>query len=82
MPTLIHFGMVNSNSPQQNAGVLIGEINTGGWDANMKINQGHGALFGFFNLVYLQYNVNIDNFEMLDGVINDQDFKPMVGGNL
>lgn len=82
MPTLIAFGMINTNTPQQNAGVLVGEINSGGWDANAKINQGHGPLFGFFNIVMMQFSANIDNLEVLDGVIFDQDFKPMAGGNL
>ena len=82
MPTLINFGMINTNTPQQNAGVFVGEINFGGWDANMKSNYGHGALFGFFNVIVMQFSANVDNLETFDGIINDQDFKPLVGGNL
>lgn len=82
MPTFISFGAINSNSPQQNAGVFIGEINCGGWDANQKQNQGHGALYGFYNVIVNQICVTYDNFELLDGVINDQDFKPITASNV
>lgn len=82
MPVFVRFGMIHSNAPQQNAGVFIGEINCGGWDANQKQNQGHGAIFGFFNVCMYQWNAALDNMELLDGVMFDQDFKPMIGGNL
>lgn len=82
MPAIISFGMININSPQQNAGVFIGEINIGGWDANMKINSGHAALFGFYNVAYLQYNLTFDNLEFMDALINDQDFKPSISSNI
>ncbi|WP_067625828.1 hypothetical protein [Alicyclobacillus acidiphilus] len=82
MPSFICFGAINSNSPQQNGGVFIGEINCGGWDANQKQNQGHGALYGLYNVVINQLSITYDNFEMMDGVINDQDFKSMIAGNM
>lgn len=82
MPSVILIGAVNSNTPQQNTGMFIGEYNFGGWDANMKLNQGHGGLYGFFNVIPLQLNLNLDNMEMIDGVINDQDIKPVASANL
>ncbi|WP_258112250.1 hypothetical protein [Alicyclobacillus sp. SP_1] len=82
MPTVICIGAVNVNSPQQNCGVFIGEINCGGWDANEKQNLGHGALYGFFNTVLYQQSYVWDNMEIFDSWINDQDFKPMMGVNV
>lgn len=82
MPSIIICGVLNSNTPQQNAGAFIGEYNIGGWDANIKLNQGHGGLFGFFNVIPMQLNLNVDNLEGIDGAINDQDIKPLGGANL
>ncbi len=81
MPCFISFGAVNSNTPQQNAGVFIGEITCGGWDANQKQNLGHGALYGFFNVTTNIWSFTFDNFEMMDGLIADQDYKPSLGTN-
>lgn len=81
MPCFITFGAVNSNTPQQNAGVFIGEINCGGWDANQKQNLGHGALYGFFNVTTNIWSAAFDGNEWLDGLILDQDFKPLIGSN-
>ena len=82
MPSVILVGAFNSNTPQQNAGTFVGEYNFGGWDANMKLSQGHGGLFGFFNVYPLQLNINFDNLEVIDGMMNDMDLKPMIGGNV
>ncbi|MFB5188876.1 hypothetical protein [Alicyclobacillus fastidiosus] len=82
MASVICFGAININSPQQNAGVFVGEVNCGGWDANEKVNQGHGALFGFFNVILNQQTYVTDSFEMIDGMINDQDFKPIASMNI
>jgi len=79
LPSLIILGMVNQNTPQENAGTFIGEGNIGGWDANMKINQGHGGFYGVGNVTPLWANINVDNLEAVDGVINDQDVKPTFG---
>lgn len=76
MPTAITFLTINSNSPQQNAGVFIGEVNITGWDANTKSNYGHGSIYGFFNVLVAISNLNFDGLELIDGVINDQDLKP------
>ncbi len=82
MPNLIVFGVINSNTPQQNAGVFVGEFNSSGWDANAKQNYGHGSVYGLFNTFIGQWNLNIDSFESVDGMIIDQDFKPLLGGNM
>lgn len=82
MAAIIVIGALNTNSPQQNAGAFIGEYNFAGWDANMKLGQGHGGTFGFFNWYPLQFNLNFDNFEGIDGAMNDADLKPMAGTNL
>lgn len=82
MPNMICIGAININCPQQNAGVFIGEINCGGWDANQKQNQGFGALNGLFNFVCFQSAYLYDNFELIDGLMNDADFKPLIGMNI
>ncbi|MBX6351695.1 MAG: hypothetical protein IRZ10_00045 [Thermoflavifilum sp.] len=75
MPTVIALGSVNTNVAQQNAGVLIGEINVSGWDANGKSNQGCGAIFGWYNLSAYGWNCNYDGGEWMDGLIMDPDYK-------
>lgn len=75
MPCLIVLGTVSQNTPQENGGIFIGEGNLGGWDANMKINQGHGGYYGFFNFTPAWVNMNVDNMEVIDGIMNDQDVK-------
>lgn len=82
IPSLIAFGVINQNTPQQNAGLFLGEGNIGGWDANMKLSQGHGGSYGFFNLYPLQVNILFDNLEVIDGMINDPDFKPTMTANV
>ncbi|MCL6600497.1 MAG: hypothetical protein K6T81_17450 [Alicyclobacillus macrosporangiidus] len=79
MPSLIVFGVINQNTPQQNAGLFIGEGNLGGWDANIKQNQGRAGIFGWFNVTPMWANINVDNLEIADGVIMDQDVKPTIG---
>ncbi|TDY50621.1 hypothetical protein C7445_102180 [Alicyclobacillus sacchari] len=76
MPTLISFGAIYTNTPQQNAGVFIGETNITGWDAHAKSNSGHGAVFGAGNALIAGLNFNFDGLELIDGVIMDQDVKP------
>ncbi|WDL98778.1 hypothetical protein [Alicyclobacillus sp. ALC3] len=68
-------------TPQQNAGVFLGQINIGGWDANQKYSAAKAGNFGFFN-VNTSYNVMNDSFEVIDGMINDQDFKLHFEANL
>lgn len=71
---LILSGVVNTMAPQQNAGVFLGQINNGGWDANQKYGAGKAADAGFFN-VFISANVLFDSFEWMDGLIYDQDLK-------
>lgn len=75
MPAFIAFGMINSNTPQQNSGIFIGEINITGWDANQKMNLGHGAIFGAFHIESAIVATTFDGFELVDAMINDQDLK-------
>ncbi|MCF8568075.1 hypothetical protein LLE49_25450 [Alicyclobacillus tolerans] len=74
MPALILSGSINTNTPQQNAGVFIGQINIGGWDANQKYSAAKAGHYGFFNLD-TSLNVLNDSFEFIDSMINDQDVK-------
>jgi len=76
LPCIISFGVINSNSPLQNAGIFIGEINITGWDANGKNNQAQGSISGHGNFVAQNMNYNFDGMELMDGVIYDQDAKP------
>lgn len=82
MPAFVFIGANNVNSPQQNAGVFIGQINNGGWDANMKFQAARSGNFGTWNINNSFMNVLNDNMEFIDGVINDQDLKPNVDGNV
>ncbi|QQE77443.1 hypothetical protein [Alicyclobacillus sp. SO9] len=75
MPAFIAFGVINANSPQQNSGIFIGQVNVTGWDANQKLNFAHGSNFGPFSLIGGTISNTIDSFEWIDGVINDQDMK-------
>ncbi|RIV22046.1 hypothetical protein D2Q93_09715 [Alicyclobacillaceae bacterium I2511] len=82
MPSFIAFGVIAQNTPQQNAGLFVGEGNFGGWDANIKLAQGHGGTFGWWNLFPAQLNVLLDNLEFIDGMMNDADLKPVISANL
>lgn len=74
IPVFILSGAVNTMTPQQNAGVFLGQINIGGWDANQKFSAAKAGNYGFFS-VYMSFNVLNDSFEFIDGMINDQDLK-------
>ena len=69
MPVFVSFGVINSNSPNQNAGVFIGQNSITGWDANQKFNIGHGAMFGWYNYSFGGYNVTFDNWEYMDSLV-------------
>lgn len=82
MPCLIIAGGgINTNTPQQNAGVWVGEQNFSGFDANMKFNTALGGNFGVMSVQITGFNIMLDNLEMIDGVIMDQDFKPTISAN-
>ncbi|MBI0576868.1 MULTISPECIES: hypothetical protein [Bacillaceae] len=82
MPSVINLGVLNVNTPQQNANVSIGESIITGMDSNRKFNQGFGSTFGFFNVLTLNVANNLDNLDGIDGVIFDQDIKPNFGANI
>lgn len=82
VPSFINLGVLNINTPQQNSSVFVGESVITGMDANMKFNTGLGATFGFFDAITGNININLDNFEIADGNIYDQDFKPNLAGNI
>lgn len=80
VPSVINLGIMNINSPQPSAAIFVGEGFVNGMDANRKYNLNMGGNYGFFNLNTGILNNNVDSFEMIDGVIFDQDLKPNVGG--
>ncbi|WAH44543.1 hypothetical protein NZD89_07650 [Alicyclobacillus fastidiosus] len=81
IPALILIGAFNSNTPQQNAGAYVGQINNGGWDANQKFEVAKSGNFGFFSM-YNSVNILTDSFEFIDGMVIDSDIKPTVAGNV
>lgn len=82
MPNIISFGVINVNSPQQNAGIFIGQINMTGWDANQKLNLAQGAIFGSHNWSSGHLNLTFDGYEIMDTPIFDQDIKSQIASNI
>jgi len=82
MSAVILCGILNWNSPQENAGAFIGEYNFGGWDANVKACAAQATILGFFNYMPRRLNINLNGLSVIDGAINDQDFKPVLGVNV
>ncbi|MCM3570995.1 hypothetical protein [Neobacillus mesonae] len=82
MPSFIHLGVLNEGTPQQNASFVVGESIITGMDANRKYNLAFGGTFGLFNIVSANLGNNLDSFDVIDGVMNDQDIKPNFGGNI
>ncbi|EKN70605.1 hypothetical protein BABA_04159 [Neobacillus bataviensis LMG 21833] len=80
MPSIVNIGLLNVNSPQPSAAVFVGEGMVNGMDANRKYNLNMGGNYGINNLNIGNINNIVDSFEVLDGVIFDQDFKPNIGG--
>ena len=80
MPSVINLGVFNVNSPQASSAIFIGEGVVNGMDANRKYNLNMGGVYGFNNAMAGNVNNIADSFEMLDGVILDQDLKPNIGG--
>ncbi|WDL98101.1 hypothetical protein [Alicyclobacillus sp. ALC3] len=77
MPAFIMIaGPVSVSTPQQSAlGVSIGINSAGNWDANMKFNTAEGGNFGVMSSIMSGFNIMLDNFEVIDGVINTNDVK-------
>lgn len=82
MPVFVSFGVINSNAPNQNAGIFVGQNSITGWDANQKYNIGHGSLYGWFNYTFGGCNAVFDNFELIDGAITDMDNKISWSSNI
>lgn len=83
MPNFIWVGVIAVDTPQQNAnGVMTGQFNSSGWDANMKFNTAQGGNFGWASINLTAGSMMFDNLELIDGNINDADFKPAVNGNI
>lgn len=83
MPVFSFIGVASVSTPQQNAnGISVGQYNFSGWDANMKYNAAYAGNYGVNNFTLGSLNALNDGQEMLDGVINDQDFKPAIDGNV
>ena len=82
MPSIITIGVLNVNTPQQNAAVFVGDTVITGWDANMKSNSGLNGIYGLFNGIFSSLSINNDNLDFADGNINDQDAKPYCGVNI
>ncbi|PFN83304.1 hypothetical protein COJ85_27770 [Bacillus sp. AFS076308] len=80
MPSVINLGIMNINSLQPSSAVFVGEGVVNGMDANRKYNLGMGGVYGVNNITTGNLNNIADSFEMLDGVIFDQDLKPNIGG--
>jgi hypothetical protein len=80
MPSVINLGIFNVNSPQASSAIFIGQGVVNGMDANRKYNLNMGGVYGFNNANAGNVNNIADSFEMIDGVIFDQDLKPNIGG--
>lgn len=82
IPALVFIGANNSMTPQQNAGTFIGQINNGGWDANMKFQAGKTGNYDILSYNLQIWNVLYDSFEFVDGLVNTLNLKPDVEGNV
>lgn len=65
---------VSVNTMQQNCVVAVGESHITGMDANEKVNQSHGSIYGNGNHSVLNHNQNYD-LDVMDAIIEDQDIK-------
>jgi hypothetical protein len=81
MPSLITFNMITCNSPQQNSGTYIGEVNINGLDANQKQNAGQTGTYGLF-IVNGNFNFMFDGNEVFDSPIIDADVKSSLSGQV
>ncbi|WP_066303696.1 hypothetical protein [Bacillus sp. FJAT-29814] len=79
MPSVINVGLLNINSPQPSSAIFIGEGIVNGMDANRKQNLNQGGIYGINTINAGNINNVADSFEIVDGVIFDQDFKPASG---
>lgn len=82
MAMVLTFNMVNvGGSPQNNGGVLVGEVAMTGWDSHQKQNYAFGPNFGFFNVFPANLNWQND-VDLIDGIMNDMDNKASLNANI
>ena len=79
--TNIDLQAVNVNSIIQNAGVFVGKTTITGMESHEKSNTGSGDTYGEKNLSLFNQNFNFDP-DMIDAIMNDQDFKPAFVQNI
>lgn len=80
VPSVINLGCFIINSQQPSSVVNIGESVINGMDANRKYNLNMGGVYGVTNINGGNLNNIVDSFEVMDGLIFDQDIKPNIGG--
>jgi hypothetical protein len=71
---IIGFDKINVNAMRQNSGVYVGQSNLNGQDSHSKQNTGYGSLYGKDNTSVGNVNI-VHDPDLIDGVINDQDYK-------
>lgn len=81
MASIVNVGILNINSPQPSSAIFVGEGIVNGMDANRKYNLNSGGTYGINTINAGNINNVADSFEIIDGVIFDQDFKPSIPVN-
>lgn len=82
MAMVVTFNMVNiAGSPQQNAGIFVGETAMTGWDANQKQNFAMGGNFGSLDVRQANFSWQFDP-DAVDAIINDLDNKAALNTNV
>ena len=71
---VVGFERIDINSIQENSGVFVGQSNINGLDRNTKENKGYGGTYGNGSVSLGNQNIVYDP-DIIDGVINDQDYK-------
>lgn len=75
MPDLIIFNCIAVNGLQSNAGIMVGDNVSSGWDSNSKNQMSIGLVFGAGNLFPANVDIIYDN-DIVDVPIVDQDLQP------
>ncbi|MBS4214878.1 MULTISPECIES: hypothetical protein [Neobacillus] len=82
MASVVNVGILNINSPQPSSAIFVGEGIVNGMDANRKYNLNSGGIYGINTINAGNINSVADSFEIIDGVIFDQDIKPIIATNI
>lgn len=82
MASIVNVGILNINSPQPSSAIFVGEGIVNGMDANRKYNLNSGGTYGINTINAGNINNVADSFEIIDGVIFDQDIKPSIATNI